>query len=217
MRQSYLLLVCLAFSLNLGALSQSSPYQPGQRGPYTRVQLPQQSSEDSLRLRSTVEDLQESVVLLQEQNRKLQQDLSQIRQDVVDQGLKMVTAQSLEEWSRKFTEELEKLDARRIEDNQKLLDQLKLMAKQLADLPAPDPGLVVDGQPAGPEPGEESAEPEIGDYYEVTIQKGYTLASIAKTYQEQGLSVSVKDILGANPGINPRTLRIGQVIRIPAE
>ena len=184
----------------------------------TRNVLSQSVNEDYNRLYSTVQDLQEAVVLLQEQNRKLHQKMFRIEEKLTDQELKMITAASLEEWSGKFTAELEKIDARRIEDNRKLLDQLKLMAEQLASMPAQVAPLVVEESAVeAPSAAIEEDPPSLGPVFEVTIQKGYTLAGIAKTYREQGHPVTVKEILAINPGINPRSLRIGQVISIPAK
>jgi LysM repeat protein len=51
--------------------------------------------------------------------------------------------------------------------------------------------------------------------YEYTIQPGNTLSAVAKAYQNQGIKVTVDDILKANPGLDPKRLQVGQVIFIP--
>jgi LysM repeat protein len=48
------------------------------------------------------------------------------------------------------------------------------------------------------------------------VKNGYTLITIAKAYQEQGVKVTVDDILKANPGLDPKKLKIGQKVFIPA-
>ncbi len=53
-----------------------------------------------------------------------------------------------------------------------------------------------------------------GYYY--AIQSGNTLSAIAKAYQAKGVKVTVKEILAANPGLNPNSLIVGQKIFIPA-
>jgi LysM repeat protein len=52
-----------------------------------------------------------------------------------------------------------------------------------------------------------------GFYYE--IKSGNTLSAIAKEYSDQGHKVTVKQILDANPGLDPNNLKVGQKIFIP--
>ena len=52
--------------------------------------------------------------------------------------------------------------------------------------------------------------------YDYTVQKGDTLLAIAKAYREQGVKVSTDEILKANPGLDPKTMKVGQKIFIPA-
>lgn len=53
-----------------------------------------------------------------------------------------------------------------------------------------------------------------GFYYE--IKSGNTLSAIAKEYCDQGHKVTVKQILDANPGLDPKSLIVGKKIFIPA-
>lgn len=100
-------------------------------------------------------------------------------------------------------------DVAAVADAVKQLDQkhradIELVAKQiekLGKIPAPSIS-------AGP-----SSSHERG--YEYTIQQGNTLSAIAKAYRDQGVPVTVDDILEANPGLDPKKLRVGQVIFIP--
>ncbi len=52
-----------------------------------------------------------------------------------------------------------------------------------------------------------------GFYYE--IQAGNTLSAIAKAYNDKGYKVTVKQILDANPGLDPKSLIVGKKIFIP--
>jgi len=51
--------------------------------------------------------------------------------------------------------------------------------------------------------------------YEYKIQPGNTLSAIAQAYRDEGIKVTVDDILKANPGLDPKKLQVGQVIIIP--
>ena len=52
--------------------------------------------------------------------------------------------------------------------------------------------------------------------YDYTIHSGDTLSAIAKAYSDQGHKVTVKQILDANPGLDPKSLIVGKKIFIPA-
>ncbi len=59
--------------------------------------------------------------------------------------------------------------------------------------------------PAVPPPG-----PDCAEGFAYTIRSGDTLAALARRF-----SVSVAALQAANPGIDPRSLRVGQIICIP--
>ena len=48
------------------------------------------------------------------------------------------------------------------------------------------------------------------------IQSGDTLSVIVKAYAEKNIKVTVDQIVAANPGLNPKRLRVGQKVFIPA-
>jgi len=52
--------------------------------------------------------------------------------------------------------------------------------------------------------------------YERTIAAGDTLSVIAAAYRDQGIKVTSDQILKANPGLDPKNLKVGQKIFIPA-
>jgi len=52
--------------------------------------------------------------------------------------------------------------------------------------------------------------------YEYKVAERDTLSIIARAYREQGIKVTSDQILKANPGLNPNSLKVGQKIFIPA-
>ena len=52
--------------------------------------------------------------------------------------------------------------------------------------------------------------------YEYKVAEHDTLSIIAKAYRDQGIKVTTDQILKANPGLNPNSLKVGQKIFIPA-
>jgi LysM repeat protein len=51
--------------------------------------------------------------------------------------------------------------------------------------------------------------------YEYTVQSGDTLSAIVQAYRDQGVKVTVDDVLKANPSLKPSSMRVGQKIFIP--
>ncbi|MGA2240533.1 MAG: LysM domain-containing protein [Verrucomicrobiota bacterium] len=54
-----------------------------------------------------------------------------------------------------------------------------------------------------------------GSGYEYKVAAGDTLSIIAKAYRDQGIKVTAEQILKANPGLDPKNLKVGQKIFIP--
>jgi LysM repeat protein len=116
------------------------------------------------------------------------------------------------------------------DDLQKLADQVQELAKKQQadnDLILKEIGKLgkVGGSAAGHKPtpnvttnaptgGSSTGGKENG--YEYKVAAGDTLSIIAKAYREQGIKVTAEQILKANPGLNPNSLKVGQKIFIPA-
>lgn len=101
------------------------------------------------------------------------------------------------------------------EDNQKLTEESRRLRGQLNAI---QPGqeltevrsISPDQNRRGPDRSVGAIPPQTGTKTH-TVQKGDTFYSIARGY---GIKLSALE--GANPGINPNRLRIGQVIAVPA-
>jgi len=63
-------------------------------------------------------------------------------------------------------------------------------------------------------PPQSTVPPDAG--YEYLIQSGDSLARIVRAYVEVGVPVTAREILAANPGLDPTRLKVGQVIFVPA-
>lgn len=169
----------------------------------------QQAEERYRRLYSIVEDLQTANVTLQKRIERLEAQLHKAVKGFNDQQGDLVTTEQLDALSKKMTTELQALENRRIEDNQKILSELKKLANRPIPSPQPKPEQVENSKPTPP--------PYTGPVYEVTIEPGYTFDAIARKYREAGHDITAADIQRANPGVDPRKLRLGQVIKVPAD
>lgn len=169
----------------------------------------QQAEEGYRRLQTTVEELQETIVLLQKRIETLESQLNKTNKQLADYQANAAANEKLETLGKKFTTELEKLDAKRIDDNKKIADGLeelkKMMSRPLVEAPPPS------------QPDRES-EVYSGSVFTVKVEPGYTISAIARECRKNGyIHVTDELILQANPGLDPKKLQIGQIIYIPAE
>ena len=114
---------------------------------------------------------------------------------------------------KKLADQVQEIDKKRQEDRDLILKEIEKLGKvggsTAAHKPAPVPTTSTSiGGPtaAGKENG-----------YEYKVAAGDTLSIIAKAYRDQqGIKVTSDQILKANPGLDPKSLKVGQTIFIPA-
>jgi len=117
---------------------------------------------------------------------------------------------------KKLAEQVQEIDKKRQEDNEKILSTLEKLGKGGAIEPphtAPDISTTTTTTTTG------NSTPNAGGQqngYNYTIAPGNTLSAIVKAYRAQGIKVSVKQILDANPGLSANNLIVGKKIFIPA-
>jgi LysM repeat protein len=112
---------------------------------------------------------------------------------------------------KKLAAQVQEIDKKRQDDNQKVLDALEKLGKG-GSLPMSRKAPTVPTT-ATDNSTQTSTGPQKGYNYE--IKSGDTIAAVAKAYRAQGVKVTTEQILAANPGLNPNSLKIGQKIFIP--
>jgi LysM repeat protein len=113
---------------------------------------------------------------------------------------------------KKLAEQVQEIDQKRQDDRDLILKQLEKLGKISASTShrsSSETTPPADTDNAAPAP----VGPQTGHPY--IIASGDTLAAVAKAYRVQGVKVSVKDILAANPGLDPNKLYVGKKIFIP--
>jgi LysM repeat protein len=155
-----------------------------------------------------VEDLLAAQKLQQERIAELAKELGNIR----EQAAKPPGNFASQEEMRKLAEKLQEIDQKRVADNEKILKEIEKLGRA---------GAVARTERKAPK---SQAEPSasagtIGGAekgFEYVIQSGDTLSTIAQAYREKGIKITSDQILKANPGLKPNSLRVGQKIFIPA-
>ena len=120
---------------------------------------------------------------------------------------------------KKLAEQVQEIDKKRQEDNDRVLKELERLEKSLgasssSHRSAPDITPDITPTPIKGHPTTGPSGPQNG--YDYTIQRGDTLLAIAKAYRAQGIKVTTDQILKANPGLDAKNMKVGQKIFIPA-
>jgi len=120
---------------------------------------------------------------------------------------------------KKLAEQVQEIDKKRQEDNDRVLKELERLEKSLGASSSshrspPDITPDTTPTPIRSHPATNASGPQNG--YDYTIQRGDTLLAIAKAYRAQGIKVTTDQILKANPGLDAKNMKVGQKIFIPA-
>ena len=122
---------------------------------------------------------------------------------------------------KRLTDAIKEVDRKRLEDYEKIHQELEKLAKALST-PLP-PKIGSSKKPKEKEMPPKDAGPggtagggqEKGFWH--TIAAGDAVSTIAQAYREQlKIKVTTEDILKANPGLKPNNLIVGKKIWIPA-
>ena len=155
-----------------------------------------------------VEDLLAAQKLQQERIAELAKELSNLR----EQALKSSADYAGQEEMRKLAEKVQEIDQKRVADNERIIKEIEKLSRTAAAA-RPDG----QGGKSPKENKEKSGRSGSGEKgFEYVIQSGDTLSTIALAYREKGVKISSEQILRANPGLKPNSMRVGQKIFIPA-
>ncbi|HXR03383.1 MAG TPA: LysM peptidoglycan-binding domain-containing protein [Verrucomicrobiae bacterium] len=172
-----------------------------------------QDAETAVRLNKVegyVQDLQAAQRDQKEQIQALEKEIADLR-DKMNQPAanNYASADDLQ----KLAKQVQDLADKQQKDNDQIVKTLEKLSK-ISSAPTGGhrpPPTVAPPPTDNPTP---ASGPQNGFYYE--IKSGNTLVAIAKAYSDQGHKVSVKQILDANPGLDPKNLIVGKKIFIPA-
>jgi LysM repeat protein len=111
---------------------------------------------------------------------------------------------------KKLAEQVQEIDKKRQEDNERVLKELEHLEKALGESPSAHPA-----SPDTSPPPLKTRSTGKQNGYDYTIRSGDTISAIAKAYRDQGVKVTVDQILKTNPGLDPKNMKVGQKIFIP--
>jgi hypothetical protein len=161
-------------------------------------------------------------------NARLQKELSALTSTV--QGVREESAaaagkNNVQDELRRLAEKIQEVDRKREADKQLILDKLAEFGRLLSAAPSgrsPRPSIA--SRETNSSPGVESARPDkppVSDKgYEHVVEKGEFLSTIVHAYnekfKEKGMkTLSIQQVVDANPNLKPERMRVGQKIFIP--
>jgi LysM repeat protein len=115
---------------------------------------------------------------------------------------------------KKLADQVQEIDRKRQEDRELILKEIEKLGKVSSSPAASRKSPPTLSPTAAENPTPAVTGPQKG--YEYKVAAGDTLSIIAKAYRDQGTKVTTDQILKANPGLNPNSLKVGQKIFIPA-
>ena len=162
------------------------------------------------KLDGLVQDLIEDMAATKKQMAEMAKEIQSLREQLSKPGGNYASADDL----RKLAETVKEIDKKRAEDNEKIVKKIEKLGETLSG----GAGGKKTARVTVPSPDATGTNATAADkaHFEYTIESGDTLDAIAKAYKEKGIKVTVDQILKANPGLNPNSLRVGRKIIIPA-
>lgn len=145
-----------------------------------------------------ISDLARQIDALREENRRLRDDLAKA-------GANAVSREDL----KKLADAVAQVDERRVKDNRLLTEAIEKLGAKLA---APEPAAPTAPPKAKPATSTNGGS-DVGYWHEV--ESGQYLSTIVQAYREQGVKVTMKQVMDANPNVNWNRLTIGKKIFIP--
>ena len=190
----------------------------------------QEAQERALRLKAIIEDVVAAQSAQQKRMLALIEDMKVLRDDTAEAVGKCATTADM----KKLDDKIAALEKARTADRELILGEIAKLAKTLAAAPAPAPaphvGAITDRKPPTlgtpaikpkpPEPKATEPAPKLEKGVEHVVNKGEFLSTILAAYNAEfkklgKKQVTQKQVLAANPGLNPNNIRIGQKIFIP--
>ena len=108
---------------------------------------------------------------------------------------------------------IKEVDKKRQADSENVADQLEKIRKAVIS------GAGSGGRHTSAPPSTENPKVTFDPttpHMEYKVQPGDSLSAIVKAYNDKGVKVTVPQVLAANPGLDPKRMKSGQKIIIPA-
>jgi len=159
------------------------------------------------KLRGEIAALQASNVDLQKRLSEVMKELQDVRELASKPAGNFANADDVKQLAEKIRE----VDRKRVEDVDIIKDEIRKLGKVMSSSGGGRTTTKKDESKTTPET------PPVSDKgYEYIIKSGDTLSAVVTEYNRQGVKVTTDQVLKANPGLKPESLKVGQKVFIPA-
>lgn len=167
------------------------------------------------KLSGQIQDLQAAQLQQSKRIEALEKQISDLQGQLNQPAANAANSDDL----KKLAEQVQEIDKKRQEDNDRVLKELERLEKSLGasssgHRAAPDITPDITPTPVRGHPTTGASGPQNG--YDYPVKSGDTLLAIVKAYRAQGIKVTTDQVLKANPGLDPKNMKVGQKIFIPA-
>lgn len=168
------------------------------------------------KLNGQIQDMEAAQAAQEKRISALEQQINNLGSQMNQAG---ASAYASQDDLQKLAQQVQEIDKKRQDDNARVLKELERLEKAISISPSShrsSPDMPPDIKPTPLKSHSDSGEAAPQNGYNYTVQKGDTLVAIVKAYREQGIKVTTDQVLKANPGLDPKTMKVGQKIFIPA-
>lgn len=171
------------------------------------------------RMVAELEDMKDAYRALQKRTIDLSSEVARLREENIQQA-QAQTKYATREDLRKLVEKMQEIDGKRESDRKLILEQLeKLASTAAANVAAAEARKDRRQQEEEKKPVAPPSDPNQ-EYYTYEVKADNTLSEIVKAYNEafrnEGKkTITLQQVLQANPGLKPEKLYIGRKIMIP--
>ncbi len=165
----------------------------------------QQWDERFTAMNTRVEKLEEAIQTYQQQMHKMAEEIHSLREEISrlsgNNGANAATQRNLDS----LTDAIKEVDRKRLADHESVMKALENLRKGVINQPVITPRASASSARSGSEKG-----------FDYTVQSGDNSLRIAEKLKLNGIDVTPKQIVDANPDVVWTKLQIGQKVFIPA-
>jgi LysM repeat protein len=178
---------------------------------------------DEATMQADIDQMKGAIEALTLSNADLQKRLSEANREIRDlrddlsKASPKAALEEIKDQQRNLASKIEEVDKKRLNDAELVREQLEKIAKLVANAP-----IASSSRNDNPKPDHGSdTPPPSGEMYPYTIVSGDTISAIVDSFnaefKRKGMkTVSVSQVMAANPGLDPKRLFVGKKIFVPA-
>lgn len=161
-------------------------------------------------LNGRIQNLTDSQTVQAKRITALEKEISELRDKSSQPGATdIASADDL----KKLADQVQEIDKKRQADQELILKEIEKLGK--ASSGTASHKSPVSTAPVSTDNSTANTSDKQNGYWQV-VGSGDTISTIVKAYRAKGIKVTTEQILKANPGLDPKNLKVGQKIFIPA-